>query len=1193
MRFLKIIFITVKIKSSFFLLLNGQCPTADFMVQDTACISESLIIQNNSVNGINYEWDFCAGDFINPPHLSSITSINQARVPTAISLKKDQSEWIGFISSRDNNKLFRLEFGHDMNSVPIVIDLGDLNGFLNGPKNLELIKTENGWYGFLINFLNSHLLRLHFGNSLKDIPTVEDLGTFESFDKPRGLKIERDGEDYILIVSNYGSNSISILNFGNNVSNNPDLNSDIININSISGTNGIFGIDIDKACGKWFGLFTSFRNKKVFQLEFGNSLFSTPTISELATLTSSPTEIKIIVEGGRFYSLFPTDNGQLYKLDLGKMLNHSSPKLYNWGNFEGLSNIYGFDIVHDNSIWRAFGIDWSSRTLYRYSFETNCSIDNPIQFTTNPKQITYNASGKFFISLKVEGTAGDISTIADSIFIKTEVSPIISINSENFCITSENNFYCSDENNMSITSWSWNFGDGIGTSILRNPSYQYQNPGDYTVTLNVEAENGCTKFISKSISIYDPPVANFSHPSTIICSNDNINFANETSFNGPDSILSYEWNMNNEKVLNEKDADYTFSTGGDKSISLIASIPGCSSELTKTISIAPGPNTSFSFTGTCLYDEFSFTNTTTGDHITTYQWDFGDGYFSTLASPIHSFESGGNYIVSLTASNSYGCNNTLEQVVPVRFTPNLNFVNDLACSGKSVTLFDQSSVTDANISEHYWSLTNHQTGYSQSGSGPAPTFLLTEHGAYEAMLIGASNYGCLDTLTRNINVYQSPVADFTYKNTCFGDSSLFVPQAELAPETELLSTDWLIDGTLFSQKDVKYKFPNHGEYKVELYIRSSNLCSDNVSKVIAIHPLPDIDFVLNAFCEDQLVSVNAISDSQNDPVASFNWLINDKPVSDQESFQYEFQKSGDYNLSLNVTTQNNCFASLTKNIRINPGPTSNFDVFPSTGASPLNVQFTDRSKGAQQISYSFSRLNDDVSFEPDPTYTYYEIGSEIATQIVENEYGCTDTSTQLIDVVIPIYDVAINHVNVESMNDELTLLVGLQNNGTIVINNPVVKVILSDKIVLKHKLETNLMPEAYEEYEIDFDVITTPSKSLEYICFTINENLGSYEDINPGDNSQCINIDLGFNVLEPFPNPSSRLVNIPIVLSSGNDCDMRLIGEQGNIVYSKRFPNLSAGLNTIKMDLTPYRKGIYIAVVRVSDFEVTRKIVVQ
>ena len=40
-----------------------------------------------------------------------------------------------------------------------------------------------------------------------------------------------------------------------------------------------------------------------------------------------------------------------------------------------------------------------------------------------------------------------------------------------------------------ITSWLWNFGDGSGTSSVQNPTYTYNNPGIYDVSLQVIDEN--------------------------------------------------------------------------------------------------------------------------------------------------------------------------------------------------------------------------------------------------------------------------------------------------------------------------------------------------------------------------------------------------------------------------------------------------------------------------------------------------------------------------------------------------------------------------------------------------------------------------------------------------------------------------------------------------------------------------------
>ncbi len=47
-----------------------------------------------------------------------------------------------------------------------------------------------------------------------------------------------------------------------------------------------------------------------------------------------------------------------------------------------------------------------------------------------------------------------------------------------------------DQSKGDITSWSWDFGDGIGTSALHDPTYTYNNPGTYTVSLVVSGPYG-------------------------------------------------------------------------------------------------------------------------------------------------------------------------------------------------------------------------------------------------------------------------------------------------------------------------------------------------------------------------------------------------------------------------------------------------------------------------------------------------------------------------------------------------------------------------------------------------------------------------------------------------------------------------------------------------------------------------------
>lgn len=58
-------------------------------------------------------------------------------------------------------------------------------------------------------------------------------------------------------------------------------------------------------------------------------------------------------------------------------------------------------------------------------------------------------------------------------------------------------------------------------------------------------------------------------------------------------------------------------------------------------------------------------NATCSEGATSYAWDFGDGSTSTVAQPIHAYTSGGNFTVTLVASNKKGKSNTFTKVIAI------------------------------------------------------------------------------------------------------------------------------------------------------------------------------------------------------------------------------------------------------------------------------------------------------------------------------------------------------------------------------------------------------------------------------------------------------------------------------------------------------------------------------------------------
>ncbi len=77
-------------------------------------------------------------------------------------------------------------------------------------------------------------------------------------------------------------------------------------------------------------------------------------------------------------------------------------------------------------------------------------------------------------------------------------------------------------------------------------------------------------------------------------------------------------------------------------------------------------NASFTFTTNLLEVTFSDTSSApTGESITGWSWNFGDGTASSVQNPVHTFSTAGNYSVTLTVTDSAGSTDSITNSVTV------------------------------------------------------------------------------------------------------------------------------------------------------------------------------------------------------------------------------------------------------------------------------------------------------------------------------------------------------------------------------------------------------------------------------------------------------------------------------------------------------------------------------------------------
>jgi gliding motility-associated-like protein len=134
---------------------------------------------------------------------------------------------------------------------------------------------------------------------------------------------------------------------------------------------------------------------------------------------------------------------------------------------------------------------------------------------------------------------------------------------------------------------------------------------------------------------------------TIYCSN-----STSATLSAPPGF-SYLWSTG-ETTQN---INVTNPTVGAIYTCVLTSVTGCIVNLSTTLSVGD-PVADFSITNNCFSNTVfssALSITPASSSFTNFLWNFGDGTTSTSPNPTHSYPNPGNYIVTLTLTNSLGC----------------------------------------------------------------------------------------------------------------------------------------------------------------------------------------------------------------------------------------------------------------------------------------------------------------------------------------------------------------------------------------------------------------------------------------------------------------------------------------------------------------------------------------------------------
>jgi PKD repeat protein len=359
-----------------------------------------------------------------------------------------------------------------------------------------------------------------------------------------------------------------------------------------------------------------------------------------------------------------------------------------------------------------------------------------------------------------------------------------------------------------ITSWRWDFKDGI-TSSLQNPIHTFSTSGTHIVKLAITNSVGSKDSLEQNIIVKPKPIADFS--ATTVCQGTETAMTNLTNTSGL-NITSWSWDYGDGKgSISQNPGSHGYLTAGDYQLTLLASADnGCSGTVTKTVTVGAYPvaaitaNTALTF---CAGD--SVTLSVGSNSNFSYIWMLNNTGITNANSNNYKAKVTGNYSVEVTNSKG-SCKTTSSQVSVTKLaTPAIpaiipeNYITGKCPGTTSIVLKVDQSVTE----------------YSYQWKRNGTPISNAINSSYQASLLPAGDYsvtaslsGCkTESLVQPIIYDDAPAKPLVYAQ---GPSVWYLA----CSNDSAAQYKWYFNGTLIPGADSYFYVANRklGKYNVSI-----------------------------------------------------------------------------------------------------------------------------------------------------------------------------------------------------------------------------------------------------------------------------------------------------------------------------------------------------------------------------------------
>ncbi|MCX6306019.1 MAG: PKD domain-containing protein [Bacteroidetes bacterium] len=318
------------------------------------------------------------------------------------------------------------------------------------------------------------------------------------------------------------------------------------------------------------------------------------------------------------------------------------------------------------------------------------------------------------------------------------------------------------------TTRQWMFGDGANSSQM-NPVHAYGMPGYYNVTLTIGAlGTTCYQVTTQTIYVWDS-VSPGCHAAFMIIP-DSMNTLNTYHFfnQSTGNISTYIWSFGDGSsqtvtLPGNPNVIHTYAQAGiyNACLSIQSADSSCFDVTCDTLVVGTPPACHAAFTyytdSVNTSNTIHFIDLSAGNNLT-WNWNFGDGTYSTLQNPVHTYTTPGYFVVELSiASQNPSCSDVVSGAIYIGSGPgcqaHFSYSIDPVVGNHTVNFTDQST---GNPTTWLWSF-----GDGSAGNVQNPTHAYNAPGNY-AVCLTITGDSCTSTFCSDVVIIDSVTSHQVY-----------------------------------------------------------------------------------------------------------------------------------------------------------------------------------------------------------------------------------------------------------------------------------------------------------------------------------------------------------------------------------------------------------------------------------------------